>query len=158
MAVQLAANTGAHVIGTASGRNEQFLRDLGIDEFVNYREEQFEDVIDDVDLVLDAIGGEVLERSAEVVQSGGVIVTLPDQPEADTVERFQAEHDVAIRFFDVLTESDPAILQSVTDRVAGGVFEPTISGSYPLSEAQEGLDRSANGHVRGKLVVDVTTD
>lgn len=158
MAVQLAANTGAHVIGTASGRNEQFLRDLGIDEFVNYREEQFEDVIDDVDLVLDAIGGEVLERSAEVVQSEGVIVTLPDQPEADTVERFQAEHDVAIRFFDVLTESDPAILQSVTDRVAGGVLEPTISGSYPLSEAQEALDRSANGHVRGKLVLDVTTD
>ncbi|AXG12019.1 NADP-dependent oxidoreductase [Haloplanus rubicundus] len=158
MAVQFATNTGAHVIGTASGRNEQFLRRLGIDEFVNYREGRFEDVIDDVDIVLDSIGGEVLERSVEVAQSGGVIVTLPDQPAADTIERFQAEHDVKVWFFDVLTESDPATLQSVTDRVERGVLKPTISGSYPLSKAQEALDKSAEGHVRGKLVLDLTAE
>jgi NADPH:quinone reductase-like Zn-dependent oxidoreductase len=158
LAVQFATNTGGHVIGTASGRNEAFLRGLGVDEFVNYREERFENVIDDVDLVLDAIGGEVLERSAQVVKSGGVIVTLPDQPAADTVERFQAEHDVAVRFFDVLTESDPATLQSVTERVESGVLEPTISDTYPLSEAAQALDTSQDGHVRGKLVVDVTND
>ena len=158
LAVQFATNTGGHVIGTASGRNEAFLKDLGVDEFINYREERFENVIDDVDFVLDAVGGEVLERSVQVVKSGGVIVTLPDQPAADTVDLFQAEHDVAVRFFDVLTESDSATLQSVTERVEGGVLEPTISDTYRLSEAAQALDTSQDGHVRGKLVLDVTND
>jgi len=156
MAVQLATNTVANVIGTASGRNEQFLRGLGVDEFVNYREARFEDVLDDVDIVLDAIGGEVFERSVDVVQSGGVVVTLPDEPTADAIERFQTEHDVTVRFFDVLTESDPATLQSVVTRVKAGVLEPTVSATYPLSEAQRALEISADGHVRGKLVLDVT--
>lgn len=156
MAVQFATSTGAHVIGTASGRNEQFLRDLGVDEFVNYREKQFEDVLDDVDIVLDTVGGEVLERSVEVVKPGGVVVTLPDQPSADAIERFQTGHDVVVRFFDVLTESDPATLQSVATRVEAGVLEPTVSATYPLSEAQQALEMSADGHVRGKLVLDVT--
>lgn len=157
MAVQFATNTGARVIGTASGRNEQFLRNLGVDEFINYREQRFEDVLDSVNVVLDTIGGEVLERSAEVVQSEGTVVTLPDQPSADSIERFQTEHDVAVRFFDVLTESDPATLQSVSTTVEAGILEPTISATYPLSEAQQALERSADGHVRGKLVLDVPT-
>lgn len=157
MAVQFATNTGARVIGTASGRNEQFLRNLGVDEFINYREQRFEDVLDSVNVVLDTIGGEVLERSAEVVQSEGTVVTLPDQPSADSIERFQTEHDVAVRFFDVLTESDPATLQSVSTTVEAGTLEPTISATYPLSEAQQALERSADGHVRGKLVLDVPT-
>ena len=158
MAVQFAANTGAHVIGTASGQNEQFLRNLGVDEFVNYREERFESVVDSVDIVLDAIGGEVLERSVEVVQSGGTVVTLPDQPSADAIERFQTKHDVAVRFFDVLTESDPTTLQSVTATVEAGVLEPVVNATYPLSRAQQALEMSADGHVRGKLVLDVATD
>lgn len=157
MAVQFATNTGARVIGTASGRNEQFLRNLGVDEFINYREQRFEDVLDSVNVVLDTIGGEVLERSAEVVQSEGTVVTLPDQLSADSIERFQTEHDVAVRFFDVLTESDPATLQSVSTTVEAGTLEPTISATYPLSEAQQALERSADGHVRGKLVLDVPT-
>ncbi|SER36515.1 NADP-dependent oxidoreductase [Natrinema salaciae] len=158
MAIQLAKNTGAHVIGTASGRNEQFLRDLGVDEFVNYREERFEAILDDVDIVLDAIGGEVLERSVDVTQPGGVVVTLPEQPSEDGIERCRTEDDVAVRFFDVLTESDPAILRQVATHVEAGVLEPTISDTYPLANTQEALEQSADGHVRGKLVVGVIDD
>lgn len=158
MAVQFATNTDAYVIGTASGRNEQFLRELGVDEFVNYRKERFEDVLDGVDVVLDAIGGETLERSAEVVRPGGVVVTLPDQPSADRIERLRAEHDAAVHFFDVLTDSDPATLRSVTAHAETGVLEPTISDAYPLSEARHALERSADGHVRGKLVLEVRDD
>lgn len=69
-AVRFAANTGAHVVGTASGYNEEYLRGLGVDEGIDYREERFEDVLDEVDLVLDAVGGDVLERSVQVVRPG----------------------------------------------------------------------------------------
>lgn len=156
LAVQFAASAGAYVIGTASDRNERFLRNLGVDEFVNYREQRFENVVEDVDVVIDAIGGEVVERSVEVVRSGGVVVTLPDQPPADTIERFQSEYNVTVRFFDVLTESDPATLNSVATGVERGVVDPTVSATYPLSEAQKALEVSADGHVRGKLVLNVT--
>lgn len=156
LAVQFAANTGVNVIGTASGRNQKFLSDLGVDEVVNYQTERFEAVLDDVDVVLDGIGGEVLERSVEVTKSGGVVVTLPEQPSADDIERFQTEHDVSVRYFDVLTESDPTALQKVADHVGAGVLQPTISETYLLSEAQQALEQSADGHVRGKLVLNIT--
>ena len=156
MAVQFAANTGAHVIGTASGRNENILRDLGVDEFVNYREERFEDVLDGVDLVLDAVGGDVLERSVEVVRPGGVVVTLPEPPSEKAVKRYQDTNSVDVRFFDVILDSDPVILQQVAAQVDAGVVTPRVSDVYPLSEVQDALDRSAEGHVRGKLVVDLT--
>src|SRR5262249_44830030 len=57
-AVQLAKWKGASVIGTASARNHEFLKDLGADEVVDYQEHAFEDVVRDVDLVLDTIGGD----------------------------------------------------------------------------------------------------
>jgi NADPH:quinone reductase-like Zn-dependent oxidoreductase len=156
MAVQFASHTGARVIGTASGRNKDFLRDLGVDEFVNYREERFEDVLDSVDLVLDAVGGDVLERSIEVVQSGGVVVTLPEPPSQEAVRRYQNENNVDVRFFDVIMDSDPVTLQQVAAHVDTGVVTPRVSDAYSLSEVQDSLDRSADGHVRGKLIANLS--
>ncbi|AUV81405.1 NADP-dependent oxidoreductase [Salinigranum rubrum] len=157
MAAQFAANTGAHVIGTASGRNEAFLRELGVDKFVNYRHKRFEDVVDDVDVVLDAVGGDVLERSVEIVQPGGIVVTLPEPPSERVVERYN-EHGVDVSFFDAILDSDPATLRRVAAHADSEVVAPRISGTYPLSEVQDALERSADGHVRGKLVVDLTAD
>src|SRR5262244_1655552 len=62
MAVQLAKNKGAHVIGTGSGRNEEFVRKLGADEFVDYKKAKLEDKISAVDLVFDTVGGDTQER------------------------------------------------------------------------------------------------
>ena len=68
MAVQLAKAKGAYVIGTASGKNEEFVKDLGVDEFIDYTKQKFEDVVKDVDVVLDTIGGETQERSFQVLK------------------------------------------------------------------------------------------
>jgi NADPH:quinone reductase-like Zn-dependent oxidoreductase len=153
MAVQFAANTGAHVIGTASGRNEEFLHELGVDKFINYREKRFEDTLEDVDLVIDAVGGDVLERSVEVVQSGGVVVTLPEPPSEKKVERYRDEYNVDVRFFDVIMNSDPAMLRQVASHAKSKVVTPRVSDTYPLYEIQDALDRNADGHVRGKLAI-----
>lgn len=156
MAVQFATHTGAHVAGTASGRNESFLHKLGVDEFVNYREERFEDVVDGVDFVLDTVGGDVLERSVDIVKPDGVVITLPEPPSKEAVKRYQTEHNVDVRFFDVITDADPATLRQVATHVDAGVVAPRVSDVYPLSEVQDALARSAEGHVRGKLVLDPT--
>ncbi|WP_276274150.1 NADP-dependent oxidoreductase [Haloarcula litorea] len=156
MAIQFAEHTGAHVIGTASGDNEAFLRELGVDEFVNYRSERFEEVVDDVDLVLDAVGGDVLERSVEVLRSGGIVVTLPEPPSQAAVDRYHDEYGVDVRFFDVITDSDPETLRQVAAHIDAGVVAPRVSDVYSLSKMQDALDRSAGGHVRGKLAVGLT--
>jgi NADPH:quinone reductase-like Zn-dependent oxidoreductase len=155
MAVQLATNTGAEVIGTASSRNEAYLRDLGVDHFVDYREQRFEAVVEDVDVVLDTIGGDVLERSVEVAAPGGVVVTLPAPAGDERTRRFRDEYGVDARFFDVVLDSAPSVLRSVAAHVRAGVVAPTISDTYPLAEARAALTRSAEGHTRGKLVLDV---
>ncbi|WP_396612135.1 NADP-dependent oxidoreductase [Haloferax sp. S1W] len=158
MAVQFAADAGLRVIGTASERNEAYLRELGVDEFIDYRNQRFEDEIEPVDVVLDAVGGSVLERSAEVVRPGGVVVTLPEQPPEPLVETLQREYDAEISFFSVTDDAAPSTLQRVTERIDAGAVEPTIRNTYPLSEAQTALEKSATGHVRGKLVLTVEKD
>lgn len=155
VAVQLATNTGAHVTGTASGRNESYLDDLGVDEWVTYREERFEEVIEPVDLVIDGVGGDVLERSGTVVRKGGTVVTLPDEPADELVERFGEEYGIDTRIFSVTTDADSTILGEVTRLVENEVLEPTISGVYPLAEAETALKVSEDGHVWGTLVLEI---
>jgi len=158
MAVQFAASTGAHVIGTASGYNEAYLHELGVDQFVNYCEARFEAEIDDVDLVLDAVGGDVLGRSVEVLKPEGVVVTLPEPPSEEVVERYNHEHDVDIRFFDVILDSTPVTLRKVAVHADSEAVEPRVSNSYSLSEVPDALEQSADGHVRGKLVIELGED
>ena len=83
LAVQFAKLNGAFVSGTASGKNEQFLKNIGVDQFINYKTEKFEDIVQDLDAVLDAMGGEVLYRSIPCVKRGGRVVCLPSSTKND---------------------------------------------------------------------------
>ncbi|MGN6195458.1 MAG: NADP-dependent oxidoreductase [Ginsengibacter sp.] len=83
LAVQFAKLNGAYVIGTASEKNEKFLKSLGIDKVINYKKEKFEDEVHDLDAVLDAMGGEVLYRSISCVKRGGAVVCLPSSTKND---------------------------------------------------------------------------
>lgn len=156
LAVQLAADTDATVIGTASAANAGFLRELGADHVIDYRSEEFERQVSAVDLVIDAIGGDVLERSIAAVEPGGTVVTLPEPPADELIERSAKESGVDVRFFDVIIDSPPSTLQQVVAHVKSGAVTPRLSGVNPLSDLQEALKLSADGHVRGKLVVNLT--
>lgn len=83
LAVQLAKQAGAYVAGTASAKNKEFLIGLGIDQFIDYKNEKFEVVIDDADAVQEAIGGNVLYRSIQCVHKGGKIICLPSSTKND---------------------------------------------------------------------------
>src|SRR5215471_2339159 len=93
-AAQLAKWKGAYVIGTASTRNQAFLRELGVDEPIDYEKTRFEDVVHDVDVVLDPIGGETQNRSWTVLKKGGILVSIVVQPSADEA----AKHGVRSAF------------------------------------------------------------
>lgn len=83
LAVQLAKIKGAYVIGTASEKNEKFLKSIGVDQFINYKKEKFEDVVHDIDAALDAMGGEILYRTISCVKRGGTVVCLPSSTKND---------------------------------------------------------------------------
>lgn len=97
LTVQLAKLMHAHVIGTASSKNKAFLESIGIDQFIDYTREKFEDVVQNVDAVQDAMGGEVLYRSIGCIKRGGHAVCLPsstkDDPKAISIA---LEHDVSL--------------------------------------------------------------
>jgi len=81
VAVQLAKWRGARVIGTASARNADFLRGLGVDQVIDYTHERFEDIARDVDVVLDTQGEETQRRSFAILKPGGMLVSIAETPD-----------------------------------------------------------------------------
>jgi NADPH:quinone reductase-like Zn-dependent oxidoreductase len=154
LAVQLAKARGAHVVATASGSNRDYVRSLGANEFVDYREERFEETVAPVQVVIDTIGGEVTERSLDLMEQGGVLVALP----ADVPAEVKAEADrrgIRTRHFSVEPNADT--LAKISRLIDNGEVRPTVSAVYPLAEAQAAQLEGRAGHVRGKLVLDATT-
>ncbi|MBO1911937.1 NADP-dependent oxidoreductase, partial [Microvirga sp. 3-52] len=89
LGIQIAKSFGAYVLSTASGKNEAFLKELGVDEFIDYETTDFTDVVKDVDLVVDTMGGEILDKSLSVVKKGGRLVSIVGQPNIEKAEANQ---------------------------------------------------------------------
>ena len=149
-AVQFAKQRGAHVIGTASSSNEEYLRELGVDEYVNYRERQFEDAIEPVDAVIDTIGGETFERSLEILKDGEVIDKLPSDP---TPEQQEMADDYNVQAIHTNVRWNRDWFKEITELIENGAVTPTIDTVFPLAEAQRAHELSEEGHVRGKVVL-----
>ncbi|MBX6765651.1 MAG: NADP-dependent oxidoreductase [Actinomadura rubrobrunea] len=143
VAVQLAREAGARVIGTGRERDRKTVLDLGADAFIDLAAEQFEDA-GQVDLVLDVIGGEVLERSAAVVRPGGTLVAVAAPPKA-------TPPGVRAVFFIVEPNRDQ--LAELARRVHQGRLRPLVGGVYPLSATQQAFREKAG--TPGKVVIQV---
>jgi len=148
-AVQLAKNKGARVIGTASARNHSFLKELGVDEAIDYNQVHFEDVVYDVDVVFDTIGDEVQERSWKVLKSGGILVSIVSPPSQSTA----TQHKVRAAF--VAVQPNKAQLAEIAALVDAGILKPIVDTVLPLSEARQAHELSQSGHMRGKIVLQV---
>ncbi len=149
MAVQLACWAGAHVIGTASARNRDFLRKLGANEIIDYTSTRFEDVLHDIDIVLDTIGGDTMERSWSVLKKGGLLVSIFSPPSQEQAE----VHGVRAIFFIVQPDrAGPIQLVNLIDK---GQLRSVIETVLPLSEAPQAFERALSGHTRGKIILQV---
>jgi NADPH:quinone reductase-like Zn-dependent oxidoreductase len=148
-AVQLAKWKGAHVIGTASGRNQEFLQEFGVDEPIDYEKTRFEDVVHDVDVVLDTRGGDTQSRSWKVLKKGGILVSIVAPPSADEA----AKHGVRSAFFSAQPNSSQ--LSEIAKLVDAGKLKPVVETVLPLSDARRALELNETGHARGKIVLKV---
>jgi NADPH:quinone reductase-like Zn-dependent oxidoreductase len=150
-AVQLAKQRGAHVIGTASANNLDFLRELGADEVVDYNTTRFEEAVPEVDLVIDTMGGETQQRSWKICKSGGALLSLVEAPSAEEGAARGVRHELIGAY------PDPAILGELAALVSAGTLRPIISATLPLAETQQAHALSESLHARGKIVLQVVT-
>jgi len=149
IAVQLAKLRGAKVIGTAS-QHLDFIKELGVDQAIDYATTAFEDVVKDVDVVLDLIGGETQERSWKVLKPGGIIVSTIQPPSEETA----AAHGVRAGFI----MSAPPVRETLTkvaEMVDNGDIKVTVSTILPLAEIQKAHQLIEAKHTHGKLVLQV---
>ncbi|MEV6999122.1 NADP-dependent oxidoreductase [Streptomyces sp. NPDC093982] len=152
VAVQIAKARGAHVIGTASAGKHEFLRGLGADEVIDYRETDFAEAVKDVDVVLDTLGGETSVRSLGVLRPGGVVVSILPVGSEDFYE--EAER-LGVRALRMLVDSDRADLRAIADLVDKGRLRAEIAGTFPLADAAEAHALGDTGRTAGKLVLTV---
>jgi len=146
-AVQFAKARGAYAIGTASSKNQAFLRELGVDEAIDYQKTRFEDVLRDVDVVLDTIGGDTQERSFKVLKKGGILVSLVQPPSQESAMKY----GVRALFYGAHASSpDLAEIATLFD---DGKVKPVIETVLPLVEARRAHELSESGHARGKIIL-----
>ena len=146
-AVQLARWRGAHVIATASAENREFVMNLGAEHFIDYKTTRFEDVVKNVDVVIDTLGGETQIRSLPTLRRGGILVSTLQAP---LVEQLRA---LGVRGVNFMAQTMPDQLVELARLVDTGEVIPHIEAILPLSEARRAHEISEAGHVRGKLVL-----
>ncbi|MGV9245634.1 NADP-dependent oxidoreductase [Streptomyces sp. NPDC003710] len=150
VAVQIAKARGAYVIGTASAGKHDFLRELGADELVDYRETDFAEAVRDVDVVLDTIGGDYVQRSLRTLRAGGILVTI--LPEGSKELPLEAER-LGVRATEMLVDADQHGMRAIAGLVAEGKLRATISGTFPLADAAKAHEIGDTGRTTGKLVL-----
>jgi NADPH:quinone reductase-like Zn-dependent oxidoreductase len=150
--IQIAKALGAYVITTASPDKRDFVTSLGADEVIDYTTTDFAETVRDVDVVLDTLGGDTVERSLLVLRPGGHLVTAVAESDTELIARFA---DAGMRFSGVAVDPDPVGLRRLGELVEQGRLRVHIQETFPfdrVADAHRLLDR---GHLRGKLVLTV---
>ncbi|MDQ3064159.1 MAG: NADP-dependent oxidoreductase [Acidobacteriota bacterium] len=147
LAVQLAKAKGAFVIGTASGKNEAFVRGLGADEFIDYTKKKFEELVKDVDVVFDTVGGDTLTRAFQTLKKGGFLVTTVQPPPEEKAKEFGVNAS--------MVEAQPSAKQlaEINQLIDEGKLKTHIATVLPLAEVKKAHQLSKSGRTRGKIIL-----
>ena len=150
LAIQIAKSKGAEVVATASAVNQALLRELGVDEAIDYTKAPFWKQTDPVDLVFDTLGGEVQHQSWQLVRPGGLLVSVVDQPDQTEARRCE------VRSAFVFIEPSRRILEELAALAEASQLKPYIEHYFTLSNIVEAQMLSQSGRTRGKIVINVS--
>ncbi|MFJ9180045.1 NADP-dependent oxidoreductase [Streptomyces sp. NPDC102360] len=172
IALQLARQLGAHVATTASAANTDLVKDLGADVVIDYRTQDFEELLDGYDTVLDTRGGETLEKSLRVLKPGGTVISLAGPPDADfarelganpllrqamkalslKTRRHAKRRGVTYSFLFMKASGDQ--LRDITRLVDAGEIRPVVDRVFPFERTREAMEYVEKGRAKtGKVVV-----
>ncbi|MCL1552584.1 NADP-dependent oxidoreductase [Xanthomonas nasturtii] len=170
-AIQLAKQIGAHVGTTTSTGNVQLVRALGADDVVDYKTQEFENVLRGYDVVLGTTKGDALEKSVGILRAGGKIVSLVGPLDAAfararhlnglltlvfglmsrKIKRLAKKRDVSYAF--LFVRPDGAQLAKLGELLEAGRIRPVIDTVFPFEQAAQALEYLAKGRAKGKVVV-----
>jgi NADPH:quinone reductase-like Zn-dependent oxidoreductase len=149
LAVQLAKSQGAYVLGTASTRNIEFLRRIGVDRAIDYTTTPLETAVHNVDVVFDTVGGETRERSLPVIKQGGMLVSI-------VFGRPTAEHAASgVNVQGMMVQPNAAHLAQLAQLIDTGKMHITVDTVLPLADARKAHELSESHRTRGKIVLRV---
>ncbi|MEU7186072.1 NADP-dependent oxidoreductase [Streptomyces sp. NPDC045369] len=152
VAIQVAKALGAHVVATASGSKREFVEECGADEVIDYTAVDFDEVAHDIDVVLDTIGGDTVERSLAVLRPGGHLVTAVAEQDAELAAKYEA---AGMRFSGIAVDPDPAALRGLVELVEQGRLRVHVQETFPFERVAEAHRLLESGHLRGKIVLTV---
>ncbi|MFD5571429.1 NADP-dependent oxidoreductase [Streptomyces cadmiisoli] len=150
VAAQIAKSRGAYVIGTASAGKHDFLREIGVDEAIDYRTTDFSEAVRDVDVVLDTVGGETSVRSLRVLRPGGLVVSILP---VGSDEFYQEAERLGVRALRMLVDADRAGMNAIAALVAENKLRASVAATFPLGEAAKAHALGDTGRTTGKLVL-----
>lgn len=152
LAVQFAKLAGAVVSGTASEENLDFLKELGVDQPIDYKKTKFEDIVGELDAAVDAMGGEILYRTLGCVKKGGRVVCLPSSTKDDPVAiELAKEREIELTW--PLMYTDEKQMQHIAALLGQELIKVKIDKVFPMEKVVEAHEQIESHHTTGKVVI-----
>jgi NADPH:quinone reductase-like Zn-dependent oxidoreductase len=156
--IQLAKHFEAYVVGVSSAENKEFILGLGADEFIDYKEEKFEEIVTDADIVHDTVWSDDerhIERSLKALKPGGVLLSLIVYPDQEFIEMAKKEKDVNVFRVNVRHPEEEYLrdMQAIADLLALGAVKTHISHIFSLDEMAAAHAKIQNKNTVGKIIV-----
>lgn len=148
-AIQFAKHRGARVLTTVSAENLQFIRGLGADVAIDYRNQRFEELTRDIDVVFDLVGGDTRARSWSVLRPGGILVSTLGQPDEGEASKHR------VRATGYMARPNQAELAEIGRLLEGGKVRPTVTKTFGLEEAPRAHRYLETEHPRGKIAFSI---
>jgi alcohol dehydrogenase len=149
IAIQLAKYLGAYITTTVSTNDKQFVQELGANQVIDYKTQNFEDVLNDYDAVFDTIGGETYRRSFKVLKKDGIIVSMLEQPNSELMNQY------GVKAIFQFTQVNRDRLNKLAEWVDQYNIKVNVEKTFPLDKAGNALDYLKDIHPRGKVVLTV---
>lgn len=149
IAMQIAKHIGAYIAVTVSTEDIEFTKDLGADQVINYKDQDFTEHIKDFDAVLDTVGGDTTKKSFRIIKKGGILVSMLGEPD----QKLAGKH--GIKAIGQSTKTDTAHLSRLASLVDEGVVKPQVEKIFPMDEIRQAFDYFENGSPRGKVVIKI---
>jgi len=150
IAIQLAKQLGGYVATTVSTNDKRFVEELGANRVIDYKTENFEDIIHDYDAAFDTVGGDTYKRSSKVLKKGsGIIVSMLEQPNSELTNQYGVK---SVFFF---TQVNRQRLDKLAEWVDQNNVKVIVDKTFSLDEAASALDYQKDVHPRGKVVLTV---
>lgn len=149
IAIQLAKYLGAYVVATAGTGDLQHVKQLGADEVIDYKKEDFSQKLQGFDAVYDTVGGETTVKSFKVLKKGGILISMLGQPD----ENLAKQYDVTA--IGQGTKTDTKHLNRLTELVEKGAVKPQVAKIFSLDDAKDAFKYQEENHPRGKVVIKI---